>query len=263
MILAIDIGNSSIAVGCVDTENIYFLEQLSTSLSKTELEYAITLKNAMELHQISPEAVTGGIISSVVPQLSDTMRRAVKRLIPGEVRLVGPGLKTGLNIAIDNPAQLGSDMVVNAVAAIRQYPLPIIMIDMGTATTISAIDKQGRYVGNVIVPGVRGALDHLAYCTSQLPKISLETPRHLIGKNTTECMQSGAVAGTAALLDGMIQRIEEELGETATVIATGAPAQAVIPLCERPVLYDDGLMLKGLLCIYEKNIRQNKRRGKQ
>lgn len=263
MILAINVGNTNVTVGCIDRKQTYFIERISTQLNKTELEYAISLKNIMELYQISPEHIEGGIVSSVVPPLSEIIRQSAIKIIQKDVRLVGPGVKNGLNIQIDNPAQLGSNMVVNAVGAMESYPLPIIIIDMGTATSISVINQKGCYAGGVIIPGLNSALDYLAVRTSQLPKISLETPRHLIGKNTTECMQSGAVAGTAALLDGMIQRIEEELGETATVIATGAPAQAVIPLCERPVLYDDGLMLKGLLCIYEKNIRQNKRRGKQ
>lgn len=260
MILAIDIGNSRITVGCVDKDQIWFQEQISTDLHRTSLEYAFLLKSAMEFHQIRPETLEGGMIASVVPPLSETLREAASLLTGREIRLVGPGVKTGLNITIDNPAQLGSDMVVNAIAAIHRYPLPLIMIDMGTATTLSAIDEKGRYVGNVIVPGAQSALEYLAFCTSQLPKISLEAPARLIGKNTTECMQSGAVIGTAAILDGMIDRMEEELGCAAAAVATGLSARPILPLCRRRIVYDDTLMMRGLWLIYDKNRPSPKRR---
>lgn len=255
MILAIDIGNSNIVVGCIDDTTTYFVERLSTDNGKTDLEYAIGLKAILELYNISPNSIHGGIISSVVPPLSNTMSRAVEKVIGKAPLLIGPGVKTGLNITIDNPAQLGSDLVVDAVAAMHQYPVPLIVIDMGTATTMSVIDKDKKYIGGVIIPGLRVATDSLISKTSQLPKISLETPPHAIGKNTIDCMKSGAIFGNAALIDGMIDRIEGELGMTATVIATGGLARFILPHCTHSITYDDALLLKGLQIIYKKNVQ--------
>ena len=255
MILAIDIGNSNIVVGCIDDTTTYFVERLSTDNGKTDLEYAIGLKAILELYNISPNSIHGGIISSVVPPLSNTMSRAVDKVIGKAPLLIGPGVKTGLNITIDNPAQLGSDLVVDAVAAMHQYPVPLIVIDMGTATTMSVIDKDKKYIGGVIIPGLRVATDSLISKTSQLPKISLETPPHAIGKNTIDCMKSGAIFGNAALIDGMIDRIEGELGMTATVIATGGLARFILPHCTHSITYDDALLLKGLQIIYKKNVQ--------
>lgn len=255
MILAINVGNTNVTVGCIDRKKTYFIERISTQLNKTELEYAITLKNIMEIYHISPKDIDGGIVSSVVPPLSETIRQSAFKIIQKKVHLVGPGVKNGLNIHIDNPAQLGSNMVVNAVGAMESYPLPIIIIDMGTATSISVINQKGEYIGGVIMPGLNSALNHLAVRTSQLPKISLEAPEHAIGKNTIACMQSGAVYGTASMLDGMVERMEEELGVTATVVSTGKIAKFISPYCQHKIIYDDTLMLKGLLSIYEKNCR--------
>ena len=255
MILAIDIGNSNIVVGCIDDTTTYFVERLSTDNGKTDLEYAIGLKAILELYNISPNSIHGGIISSVVPPLSNTMSRAVEKVIGKAPLLIGPGVKTGLNITIDNPAQLGSDLVVDAVAAMHQYPVPLIVIDMGTATTMSVIDKDKKYIGGVIIPGLRVATDSLISKTSQLPKISLETPPHAIGKNTIDCMKSGAIFGNAALIDGMIDRIEGELGMTATVIATGVLVFFILPHCTHSITYDDALLLKGLQIIYKKNVQ--------
>ncbi len=254
MILAIDIGNSNIVVGCIDKNTTYFVERLSTDNGKTDLEYAIGLKTILELYNISPTSIDGGIISSVVPPISNTIKRAVEKVIGKEPLLIGPGVKTGLNITIDNPAQLGSDLVVDAVAALHQYPVPLIVIDMGTATTMSVINKDKKYIGGVIIPGLRVATDSLISRTSQLPKISLETPQHAIGRNTIDCMKSGAIFGNAALIDGMIDRIERELGMQATVIATGGLARFIIPHCSHKITYDDDLLLKGLQIIYNKNV---------
>ena len=145
-------------------------------------------------------------------------------------------------------------MVVDAVAAIHQYPKPLIIIDMGTATTVSVVDKESRYQGGLILPGVKISQDTLTGRTSQLPRISLEAPAHVIGKNTIDCMKSGAIFGNAAMLDGLIDRIEEEIGEKATVVATGGLAECIIPNCRREVHYDPDLLLKGLMIIYEKNV---------
>ena len=169
------------------------------------------------------------------------------------MKIVGPGVKTGLNILMDNPAQVGSDRIVNAVAAINEYPAPLIIIDMGTATTFCVIDEKKNYIGGMILPGVRISLDALTSRTSQLSKISIEAPKKTIGKNTIDCMKSGIIHGNAACIDGMVKRIEHELGQKATVLATGGLARKIVPYCEQRILIDDELLLKGLRLIYNKN----------
>ncbi|MEG1873101.1 MAG: type III pantothenate kinase, partial [Ruthenibacterium sp.] len=166
---------------------------------------------------------------------------------------IGPGIKTGLNILIDNPAQLGSDLVVDAVAAIHAYEKPLIIIDMGTATTFSVVDQKGNYLGGVICSGLKISLDALTARTSQLQSIGLEPPKSVIGCNTVDCMKSGAIYGGASMLDGMIDRIQEEMGQKAIVVATGGLGKFVVPYCKHPIIYDDALLLKGLWLIYKKN----------
>lgn len=253
MILAVDIGNTNIVIGCIRKEKVLFTERLSTNITRTDLEYAITFKNVLEMYHLNSEDIEGAIISSVVPPLTDLVHDSIKKITNSEVLVVGPGVKTGLNILMDNPASLGSDLVVNAVAGIAEYPVPLILIDMGTATTISVVDKNKNYIGGMILPGVRISTDSLTSRTSQLPKISMEKPKKLIGKNTIDCMKSGVIYGNASCIDGMIQRINEELGEKATVVATGGLAKRIMPHCREEVILDDELLLKGLKYIYYKN----------
>ena len=254
MILAIDIGNTNIVVGCFDKDNVLFVERVSTDHTKTELEYAISLKNVLEIYGIKPADVEGGIISSVVPPLTNVLKASAEKIITGEVLVVGPGIKTGLNIVMDNPASVGSDLIVDAVAAINEYPVPLIFIDMGTATTISVVDEEKRYRGGMILPGIRVSMDSLTSRTAQLPRISMDAPKKLIGRNTVDCMKSGMIYGNASCIDGMIRRIKKELGrDDVTVIATGGLSTVIIPHCEEEIIYDNELLLKGLRLIYEKN----------
>ncbi len=253
MILAIDIGNTNIVIGCCDDEKIYFIERLSTNYPKTELEYAISFKNVLELYGIDPAQIEGGIISSVVPPITNIVRASAEKVLGKPVKIVGPGVKTGLNILMDNPAQVGSDRIVNAVAAINEYPVPLIIIDMGTATTFCVVDEKKNYIGGMILPGVRISLDALTSRTSQLSRISIEAPKKTIGKNTIDCMKSGIIHGNAACIDGMVKRIEQELGQKATVLATGGLAKKIVPYCEQEITIDDELLLKGLRLIYNKN----------
>ncbi len=254
MILAIDIGNTNIVIGCIEGERVNFVERVSTNLAKTELEYVVEFKTLFDLYHIRLEDITGSIISSVVPPLNNVMKAGLQKMLHQPPMLVGPGLKTGLNILMDNPAQLGSDLVVNAVAGLHYYGAPIIMIDMGTATTISVVDEKKNYVGGMILPGVKVSLESLVNRTSQLPRISLEPPKKLIGRNTIDCMKSGIVMGQAACLDGMIGRIYEELGYEAPVVATGGMAGSIVPYCKRKIFCDNELTLKGLGLIYHKNM---------
>ena len=218
MILAVDIGNSNIVLGCFENDQILFIERLSTNQNSTELEYTILIKNILELNNLSHRAFEGGIISSVVPSVTHTVQAAMTRLTGKPVMVVGPGIRTGLKIKLDNPAQLGSDRVADAVAAIHEYPCPLIIIDMGTATTISAIDGNKNFLGGMIIPGLRVSLDSLTTRTSQLPKISLDPPKRVIGSNTIDCMRSGIIYSNASSIDGVVEKIEEEIGEQCTCL---------------------------------------------
>lgn len=254
MILAVDIGNTNIVLGCIRDREILFTERLSTDHSKTDLEHAISIKNVLEMHNLNPKDIEGAIIGSVVPPITSLIKQALYKITGCEAMIVGPGVKTGLNILMDNPAQVGSDLIVGAVAGIDEYPLPLVLVDMGTATTICVIDEKKNYIGGMILPGLRVSLDSLTSRTSQLPRISLDPPKRLIGKNTIDCMKSGILYGNASCIDGMVDRIEKELGQPVTVVATGGLAGSIAPLCNHEIILDDELLLKGLLLIYEKNI---------
>lgn len=256
MILAIDVGNTNIVVGCIEDQKILFFERIATDTSKTELEYATTFKVLFDLYNISKEQIDGCIISSVVPPINRTLQLAIDKLIGIESMIVGPGVKTGLNILMDNPAQVGADLIVNAVAGLHLYGAPLIMVDMGTATTVSVLDQNKNYIGGMIIPGVRVSLDSLVNRTSQLPKISLDSPKKILGKNTIDCMRSGIIYSQAAAIDGIIDRIEEELGYHCPVVATGGLSAKIVPQCKHEITVDQELTLAGLDLIYQKN--QNK-----
>lgn len=253
MILAIDVGNTNIVIGGIDDEKIVFMARTATDRTKTEDQYGIQIKNILELYDINARQLEGSIISSVVPPISRAVSAAVQMVSGIKPMIVGPGLKTGLNILMDNPASVGSDLIVNAIAALEQWTPPIIIIDMGTATTISVVDKNRNYIGGCIMPGVLVSLDALSSMAAQLPHISLEDPKKAIGKNTIDCMRSGVVYGNAAMLDGYIDRIEEELGEKANVVATGGLSKGIVPYCKKTVHYSEELLLKGLYIVYKKN----------
>ena len=253
MVLAIDMGNTNIVVGCIEKGKILFVERLCTDLSKTELEYAIGIKTVLELYDIKDNEIDGAIISSVVPPLTTILQTAVNKIIGKVPMVVGPGIKTGLNILMDNPKAMGADLIVDSVAGINEYGAPLIIIDMGTATTVSVIDKDKNYIGGMIYPGVNISLNALTENASQLQGIGLEAPKRIVGKNTIECMKSGVLYSSAAAIDGIIDRIEEAIGQPMTAIATGGLSKKIVPYCKREVILDDDLLLKGLLIIYRKN----------
>jgi type III pantothenate kinase len=253
MLLAIDVGNSNIVIGCIDNGEISHVFRMVTDISKTEYEYAVTLKGIIEFEGLQCDGFEGAIISSVVPPLVPVIKTAVQRITGKNALIVGAGVKTGLNILIDDPAQMGSDLVADAVAAIAAYELPIIIFDMGTATTISAIDKQGRHRGGALFPGVGLSMNALSRGTSQLPKVPIEQPEKVINGNTIDAMKSGAIFGTASMIDGMIDRFEEELGQKCTVVATGGLSARIIPFCRHEIVHDKNLLLRGLGIIFEKN----------
>lgn len=256
MILAIDAGNTNIVLGCMLGDSIRFTARVRTDRAKTEDEYALIFRNLFDLHQVDRHALDGAILSCVVSELSDVLCKAVETVIKKRPLVVGAGLKTGLNIKIDNPAQLGADLVADAVAALAKYPTPMAIFDMGTANTMSVIDKKGQFLGGAIMAGPRLSVDMLSTRTSQLPQIELDAPAKVIGSNTVQCMQSGAIYGHAAMIDGLIDRVEDELGEPlAAVVATGGLSSRIIPFCRRKIVVEDNLMLQGLRIIYEKNKR--------
>lgn len=254
MLLAVDIGNTNVVFGCVDgSGEVVFSERISTNHNATAAEYAVLIKTIMEMKGFSVSDINDAVMSSVVPSVTGTVRDAVSSLFGVSVMIAGPGVKTGLNILIDNPGQLGSDQAVDAVAAINNYPLPLIIIDMGTATTLSVVDRNKGYRGGLILTGMKVAADALIARTAQLPKVNFEVPEHVIGTNTIDCLKSGILYSNACALDGIIERIEEELGEKCTAVATGGLAELVVPLCKRDIILDSDLLIKGLAIIYKKN----------
>lgn len=253
MILAIDIGNSNIVLGCIRDGEILFEARMATDRIKTKDQYCAELKAMLELFHVSPDEIDGCIVSSVVPQIQQSMVDAAERLTGKTCLTVGPGLKTGLHIKIDNPAQAGSDLIVGAVAAMEAYGTGLCVIDLGTATTICVIGRDGAFLGGTIAPGVMLSLNALSSGTAQLPGISLEKPKKVVGTNTVDSMRSGLLFGSAAMLDGMVDRIEAELGYPTKIIATGGLAKFIVPLCKREMVIDENLLLRGLELLYNKN----------
>lgn len=251
MILALDVGNSNIVIGCIEDEKIIFSGRITTNSSKTDMEFAVMLKNILTINNIDTKSFEGAIISSVVPPMNKALKTAVS-LVTGKEPIMVSGAE-GLKVDIDDPMQLGPDLVVGAVTALNDFKPPIIQIDMGTATTIFAIDKTGTYVGGAIIPGLMISQKALSDATSLLPSISLEAPKSVIGKNTIDAMQSGAILGYASMLDGMIDKIEAELGEKTTIVATGGLSKCIIENCKHQIIYDENLLLRGLWLIYKKH----------
>lgn len=255
MLLAIDIGNTNIVIGCIKDDEIVFKARIATDRTRTSDQYGVEIKNMLEAFGVSREEIDDCIIASVVPPVFNSVQTGVLKVIGRQPMVVGPGLKTGLNIHVDIPSQVGSDLIVAAVAALAEYPAPLVLIDLGTATTIEVIEPENVFIGGLIFPGVMVSLDSLSSHAAQLPGISLDKPKRVVGKNTVDCMRSGMMYGTAAMLDGLIDRIAEELGHESTIIATGGLAQFVIPLCKHQIILEKELLLKGLNIIYKKNKR--------
>ena len=255
MILTIDVGNSNIVIGGVEGDEIVFEARLRTEATKTSDQYCVDLKILLDVYGVNVADIEGSIIASVVPQVLNSMQTAVKKLTGKQSLVVGPGLKTGLNILLENPSQTGADLVVGCVAALREHKPPMIIIDMGTATTMVVLDKNGALIGGCICPGVKISMDALTNGTALLPGLQLDQPKKAIGRNTIDCMRSGIMMGAACMLDGMVARMEEELGYPTTVIATGGIGKFVTPMCKTPMIYDKDLLVKGLAALYRDNKR--------
>ncbi len=255
MLLAIDIGNTNLVIGCFENDEIKFKARIATDKTRTSDQYGVEIKSMMEAYGVHVSDIDDCIISSVVPPVFHSVRTGVLKVIGKQPMVVGPGLKTGLNIHVDVPSQVGSDRIVIAVAALAEYKAPLILMDLGTATTIEVVEPENEYLGGVIFPGVKISLEALTSRAAQLPGISLDKPKQVIGKNTIDCMRSGMMYGTAAMIDGLVERMEAELGHKCTLIATGGMAQFIIPLCKRDIILEKDLLLKGLNILYKKNKR--------
>lgn len=254
MILAIDIGNTNITLGGYNDDKILFIARLATDQRRTADQYAVELYDLVRVSGYSVSDAEGCVIASVVPSVGAALKGAVEKLTGITPIVLGPGVKTGVNIKIDNPAQLGADLAAGAAGALGKYPMPCIIIDMGTATTLSVLDKDGNFLGGAIAAGLGLTLNALTQNTALLSAIPIEAPKNAIGRNTVESMQSGLVLGTAAMIDGMVNRIEAELGATCTVVATGGRAGQIIPHCQKQMVLDENLLLDGLIKIYRKNV---------
>jgi len=254
MVLAIDIGNTNIVIGGFEKDELLFTARVSTNVKRTEDEYSVDFRHILSLHGVTAENITGAIISSVVPPLNTVIKNAVKFIYGVTPLIVGPGVKTGVNIKCDSPSTVGTDIICSCVAVHKKYGDPAVIIDLGTATKLTVVDKNGTFTGVSIAPGVMMGLNALADNTAQLPKVSLDEPMvSAIGKNTADSMRSGVIFGHAAMIDGMIDRISSETGMEYPVYATGGMAGFITVHCMHKITVDDDLVLKGLNIIYSKN----------
>ncbi len=254
MIFAIDVGNTHIVIGMIEGGEIRNIVRVHTDPRETATEHIIKLRQITDFYALDPTAFEGSIVASVVPRVTEPLKLALETLTGKRVMAVGPGIKTGLNLRVDEPGSVAADLIVGGVAALTCYGAPAIVVDMGTATTMTVVDKNRCFRGGVIIPGVKLSYEALSGGTSLLPDISILPPKKVIGSNTVDCMRSGAVFGSAAMIDGMLERMEAELGQPCTVVATGGLARHVIPCCRRrDILIDNELLLRGLWVLYEKN----------
>ena len=254
MLLALDLGNTNLVIGVMQGSQVIHSARLATDHSQTSHGLLLQLRQLLEVFEVSAQDITDGILSSVVPELTLQVAQAAQMLLGREILVIGQhGVVTGLQADIDQPQSLGADRIADAVGAMAQYPVPLMIVDMGTATTVSIIDHRGHHIGGMIIPGARTSLMSLSQRASQLPFITIQAPQHLIGRNTIECMQSGIVYGYASMIDGLIDRIEQEMGQTLTVVATGGLSSLIIPCCHHHIHYDADLLLKGLYHIYQKS----------
>lgn len=253
MLLVIDAGNTNITIGAYKDDELLFVSRLATEHTLTEDQFAINIKSIFSINGVEPEQFIGGIISSVVPEITAALEHGVKKVTGKRPLVLGPGIKTGLNIRIDSPSELGADLAATAVGALAQYPMPCLILDLGTATKVTVLDENGAFLGGAIAPGVKTSLNALAKDASQLSQITLCAPKKAIGSNTQECMRSGIVLGTADMLDGLCDRMQNELGAPVkTIVATGGLVD-IAKHCRHEMIINNDLLLGGLKAIYDKN----------
>ncbi len=251
MLLAIDIGNTNIVLGVFDNDELICSGRLRTKKEDTEFDYFMKISSFLKINNATE--IDGAIISSVVPSLIQIFKKCIQIMYNINAIVVGPGIKTGINLKTDNPAEIGADLVVGDVAAVNKYSLPAIVFDFGTAITASVINSDKEHIGGVIICGVKTGLNALSSSASQLPSIDITPPFKVIGTNTLDAMRSGAVLGTTAMMEGLTARIEKELGQKATVIVTGGLGTIIAKETLLDVIVDENLLLDGLKILYEKN----------
>ena len=253
MLLCIDVGNTNIKLALYENDKIILKLRVATDSKKTEDEFAAELHGVLKINDMSTAKIDGAIISSVVPKVTRPLCEAVRKLTGVNTIVVGPGVKSGLDLRIDNPASLGADLLCMCVAAKELYSCPAVIIGLGTATTIVYLNKNKRYCGGAITAGVNISLDALTNHGALLPSVDLNPPKKSICTNTEECIKSGIIFGTACMLDGMIERYIDETGEVLTIVATGGLAPSIVKNCKHDIIINDDLVLEGLKIIYNKN----------
>jgi type III pantothenate kinase len=253
MLLAFDIGNTNVKAGVFDGDKLRATFHLATHVNQMPDEYAVFVLNLLRQRGIEPESITKGAMSCVVPPLITTFNELYKRYFNIQPLVVGPGLKTGVRIRYDNPRELGGDRISNAAGALSLYQPPIIVVAMGTATAFDTISKEGDYLGGAVAPGIAIAAEALYTRTAALPRVELVRPKRAIGGNTPAAMQAGLIFGYAGLIDGIVSRIEEELGDRPTVVATGGFAATIAKETKTVDKVNLDLTLIGVKIIHDLN----------
>lgn len=253
MLLVIDVGNTNIVLGIFDGKTLLDHWRISTDRLRTTDEYGVLVRNLFYLNHANSEEIDAIIISSVVPSVMPTLERMCQRYFGIAPLIIGPGIRTGMDIKYDNPREVGADRIVNAVAAYELYGGPVIIIDFGTATTFCAVDKKGDYLGGSICPGIGISTDALVQRTALLPRIEVRRTDRVICRNTVESMQAGVYYGFVGQVDGIVSRMRRELGTNARVVATGGLAVIIAPATKSIDLVEPMLTLEGLRIIYERN----------
>lgn len=253
MLLCTDVGNTNIKFALYEGDAQLIKLRISTDPGKTEDDFAVELYTIFQINGVDAGKIDGSILSSVVPKITAPLCTAIKKITEVDTIIVGPGVKSGLDLRIDNPLTLGSDILAMCVAVKEQYSCPAVVIGLGTATTIVYLDEKARYCGGAIAPGVTISLDALTHHGALLPSTDLKPPKKVIGTNTEDCIRSGIIFGTACMIDGMIERFNEERGVKATAFATGGLASGIVNNCKYDIMINDELILDGLRIIYQKN----------
>jgi type III pantothenate kinase len=253
MLLAVDIGNTNIVFGLINNNNIHHFWRIGTDKTKTSDEYGVLLRNLFEYKEVDISKLCGSVISCVVPALQDTLVGCIEKYFDIKPIVVGPGIKSGMQILYKNPQEVGADRIVNAIGAYEEYKTSLVIVDFGTATTFDCVSKKGEYLGGVITPGITISSEALFGSASKLPKVEIKKPENVIGKTTVQSIQSGLVYGYAGLVDGIVGRIKLELGSGTKVLATGGLASLIAKESDTIEKIDEHLALKGLWIIYERN----------
>lgn len=253
MLLTADVGNTNIKLGIFDGDRLAYKLRFSTNDKMTSDEFAVELYTFFQIYDIDYRRINGSIISSVVPKVTQPLREAIEIVTGANSFVIGPGLKTGMDLRIDRPETLGGDLVCGCVGAYEKYGGPVIVVFMGTATVIAYVGENCVYYGGIIAPGVGISLDALTSRGALLPAVDLQAPKKAICTNTADCIRSGVVNGAACMLDGMIDRFQQETGKECKIVATGGLAPQIIRSCAHEISFEENIILYGLRSIYERN----------